>query len=234
MPLTESQTDPTDSATCLVLMFKAPNRSKRRLAAQIGAQAAAAAGRLFDCAREDAALWPGPVCFAPAEDEDAAWLSATIGDQPLVIPQQGPGLGERINHVNRRLREQSHPKQIFIGIDCPQLDPEYLRAADAHLATYDLVVGPAHDGGAVLIATRAILPDLAHLPWSTPELLNALTSLARSRQWSPYSMHPLADIDTLEDLQAATASLRDDSRAARRALCDWIARSGIGPLRAPG
>jgi hypothetical protein len=47
-------------------------------------------------------------------------------------------------------------------------------------------------------------------------------------------MHPLADIDTLEDLQAATASLRDDSRAARRALCDWIARSGIGPLRAPG
>lgn len=213
-------------------MFKAPGRSKRRLAAQIGALAGAAAARLFACAHEDAARWPGPVCFAPAEDEDADWLAATIGPQPLVIRQHGPALGERINHVNQALHERAYRRQIFIGIDCPQLDAAYLEAAAAQLAAHDLVIGPAHDGGAVLIATRAILPNLADLPWSTPDLLDALIALARTRQWSLYRMDPRADVDTLEDLQAAAATLRGDPRAARRALCDWIARSGIEPLQA--
>jgi glycosyltransferase A (GT-A) superfamily protein (DUF2064 family) len=101
-----------------------------------------------------------------------------------------------------------------------------LGEAAAGLAARDLVVGPAQDGGAVLIATRKLLPDIAHLPWSTAALLDALLELTANQRWTTHKMKPLADVDTLEDLLAAADALKSDPRAARRALCDWVARSG--------
>jgi hypothetical protein len=212
-------------------MFKAPERSKRRLETQVGALAATAAGRLFECAFEDAGQWPGPVCFAPAEETDARWLTDTFGPQTLVVPQRAGTLGTRINAVNRSLEALSYPRQLYIGIDCPQLGTQYLRRAAAELATHDLVVGPASDGGAVVIGTRKPLPDLAHLPWSTATLLDALLELATSQEWTTFRMSPLADVDTLEDLLAAADALQSDPRAARRAFCDFVAQAArnFGP-----
>jgi uncharacterized protein len=203
---------------CLVLMFKAPARSKRRLAGTIGAQADELAARLFDCACEDLGAWAGPVCFAPAEAADAAWLSAAIGAQPLVVLQGEGNLGRRINRVNAALEGAGLARQIFLGIDCPVLDAAYLAEATAALGANDLVIGPAVDGGAVLIATRRLLPALEALPWSTAALGAALQERVDALGWRHAVLQTRADIDTLQDLATAAAALEADPRPARIAL----------------
>jgi uncharacterized protein len=215
-------------------MFKAPSRSKRRLATEIGPHAAAAAAeRLFACAREDAAAWSGPVCYAPAEPADIAWLDREFGPQPIVVVQRGANLGARINYVDDTLRQRGFGSRIYIGIDCPELDSEYLEAAAAQLERCDLVIGPARDGGAVVIGTRRPLPDLAHLPWSTEGLKHSLIELVEAQSWTVDERRELTDIDTLDDLHAAAAALRNDTRAARRALCAWVAAAAATSKAAP-
>lgn len=215
--------DPCDrSRACLVLMLKAPQRSKTRLAAQIGPSAGRAAELLLACALEDAEAWPGPVCYAPASAADAAWLSGAHGPQPLVVVQRGDNLGRRLNHVNEALRALRIERQLFIGTDCPELDLQYLLAAEHGLADRDAVIGPARDGGAVLIGARRALPDLAALPWSTGNLGAALVALVEKERWTTAGLTALTDVDEAADLLGAAAALAADRRAARRALCAWV------------
>ena len=206
-------------------MFKAPARSKLRLRAEIGDLAAAGAERLFACAREDAAAWPGPVCYAPAEAADAAWLEDAFGRQPLVIAQGSGNLGARLSRVDEALRAQGLERRIYIGIDCPALDARYLDAAQAALSRADVVIGPAADGGAVLIGARCRLPDLAPLPWSTAALGSELAALAAAADLRVGKLDALPDVDTLADLLAAAAAVRGDARPARRALAQWVQRA---------
>lgn len=211
-------------------MFKAPARSKRRLAASIGVGAETLAGRLFDCAQEDLAAWGGPVCYAPAAPADAAWLETRLpGERPRIVTQPDGNLGHRLNHVNATLAGVGLSRQIFLGIDCPALDAGYLAAAAAALAAHDLVVGPAADGGAVLIATRHVLPPIETLPWSTAALGNALLARVAALGWRSKLLDARADIDTLEDLRAAATALETDERPARRALARWLATANETP-----
>lgn len=204
---------------CVVLMMKSPARSKSRLAARIGAaRAAQAAERLLDCAREDLAAWPGPTCAAPsaADERDAAPAA------DAVVVQHGGNLGERIAHVNDELLRLGFERQLFIGIDCPRLDVRYLERAAAALASHGAVLGPAGDGGVVLMGVWGRWPPLAGLPWSTSALCESLRA-ACAAQGSCASLAPLDDVDTLADLVALRGELAADPRPARRALVSWLA-----------
>ncbi|HET8699484.1 MAG TPA: DUF2064 domain-containing protein [Gammaproteobacteria bacterium] len=204
---------------CVVLMMKSPARSKRRLAERIGApRAAQAAARLLDCAREDLAAWPGPTCAAPSAADE-------LGDAPpadAVVVQPGGNLGERIAHVNGELLALGFERQIFIGSDCAALDVAYLERAAAALADHDAVLGPALDGGVVLMGVRGRWPPLAHLPWSTSALFESLRA-ACAAAGTCAILAPRSDVDTLADLVALRAELGADARPARRALASWLA-----------
>lgn len=215
---------PSLPGPCLVVMLKAPSRSKRRLAAQIGAAALEAAEKLWDCAYEDALAWPGAVCFAPASEQDGAWLLGRNRRESLVIVQAPGNLGERINFVNASLAARGMAKQIFIGTDCPEMDPAYLREAAALLETHDAVLGPARDGGVVLMGARRPWPVLADLPWSGATLHRALERRLADAGWSRGTAGTLTDADSLDDLSAIADGLRDDVRPARRALRRWLRR----------
>ena len=208
--------------TCLVLMFKAPQHSKRRLAAAIGDHARTAAQHLFACAAEDLADWRGPTCLAPAQTEDLR-IAEELECQASTSVEQGAGnLGERIQHVNATLRKAGYERQIFIGIDCPALDSNYLARADALLAQTDVVLGPADDGGVVLMGVRGLWPPLADLPWSTDALRDALAGACKLAQQRVSMLEAHADVDLVDDLQQLPVRLSDDMRPARRRLCDWI------------
>src|SRR5690606_9783520 len=156
-------TDRTESRTSLVLMLKAPERSKRRLAARLGdAVAAEAARRLAACAVEDLAAWPGRSWLAPAAPGDLDWLGDAATGHSIVLQGEG-NLGARIERVAATLRRQGLDAQIFIGIDCPELDAAYLARAAAALETHDFVLGPATDGGVVLMGARRAWPPLEPL-----------------------------------------------------------------------
>jgi rSAM/selenodomain-associated transferase 1 len=67
------------------------------------------------------------------------------------------------------------PAALVIGTDCPVLDTAYLAQARALLAEHEAVIGPAEDGGYVLVGARRPLP-LADVRWSTPHTLADTTA----------------------------------------------------------
>jgi uncharacterized protein len=213
---------PSDTP-CLVIMLKSPARSKRRLAAEIGARAATAAELLAACALEDAADWNGPVCLAVAERSDLAWAGAHVRPGQLLLTQCGGNLGARINDVNLQLIDRGMTAQLFIGTDCPELDTGYLREAARALRDHDAVLGPATDGGVVLMAARREWPPLVALPWSTPALGETLAALLAGHGWTVSSLAVRNDVDELDALLALRQPLARDPRDARRALSRWLA-----------
>jgi glycosyltransferase A (GT-A) superfamily protein (DUF2064 family) len=215
------------AACCVVLMMKSAARSKRRLAEHLGAaRATQAAQRLLDCACEDLAAWLGPKCVAPAA-EDAR---AHAPDADVLVVQRDGNLGERLGHVNDELIRLGLTRQLFIGIDCPSLDVAYLTRAAAALDEHDTVLGPAADGGVVLMGVRGRWPPLAELPWSTSALFESLRAACALAGSSVATLPRLTDVDTTGDLLALRTELRGDLRPARRALSSWLAaQTDLGP-----
>ena len=209
--------------TCLVVFLKAPVRSKRRLAKEIGDLATTAATHLWACVQEDLEDWPGPVYYAPAEVEDADWLSGQLGTSHTAVLQNGCNLGERINHVDEILRKRGEQKLLFLGTDCPAMERDYLSRADKLLRNHDVVLGPATDGGVVLMGARQSWPPLTDLPWSTSELHEALSSACTRHGLTVATLEARADVDTVAGLLAARNDLAADQRPARRALNRWLA-----------
>jgi glycosyltransferase A (GT-A) superfamily protein (DUF2064 family) len=205
---------------CVVLMMKSAARSKRRLADEIGAQRATqAAIHLLGCASEDLAAWPGTKCVAPSVADERS--EAPTAD--LLVVQRGGDLGERIAYVNEELVRLGILRQLFIGSDCPGLDVAYLERAAAELDGHDAVLGPAADGGVVLMGVRGRWPPLAALPWSTDTLCAALRTACARAGARAATLPTLRDVDTLDDLVALRTELAEDPRPARRALVDWLA-----------
>ena len=204
---------------CVVLMMKSAARSKRRLAEHIGARRATeVAQRLLDCAREDLAAWPGPTCVAPSTADERA-----DGPPADTVVVQGDGnLGERIQLVNAELLRLGFEQQLYVGIDCPTLDAAYLERAAAELIRHDAVLGPAADGGVVLMGVRGAWPALAELPWSTSTLFESLLA-ACTAAGSTAVLPRRSDVDTVEDLAVLRGELLGDTRPARRALATWLA-----------
>ena len=243
--------DSSDSCArpALVVLLKAPKNAKRRLASEIGDLAAEAARHLCACALEDARAWPGPTWLSPADPGDRNWLSSAIvseigpsrgsgeppdgdrlPDDPAtqldgisgLVPQCGGNLGDRINHVDRELRRQGAGKILFMGSDCPGLDAAYLEQAGRALDRVDAVLGPAADGGVVLMGARRPWPDLRDLSWSTGEFCVELVELCRGSGWRVATLGVREDIDTLRDLLRAATTLQADERPARRGLAAWL------------
>ncbi|MGD2167929.1 MAG: DUF2064 domain-containing protein [Gammaproteobacteria bacterium] len=208
--------------TCLVLMFKSPDRSKQRLTAEIGARARTAAEHLLACALADLAAWPGPTCLAPAQSRDMRFISAGDRHADICASQGSGNLGERIETVNATLLEAGYEQQIFIGIDCPALDTDYYSRADSSLQQANVVLGPAEDGGVVLMGVRGRWPALAGLPWSTAALKSELMRSCKRAALRIAMLEPHNDVDRACDLRALSDRLADDQRPSRQRLREWI------------
>ena len=236
--------------TDLVVMLKAPANAKRRLAADVGDLAEEAAAYLLTCALEDALGWPGRTWLSPANRRDLEWLTTKVdaesrlngsffpatdgtvgqsgststrrGEIRGLVAQRGGNLGERINHVDSELRRRGVRRLIFLGTDCPGLDTAYLEQAASGLQTADAVLGPAEDGGVVLMGARRPWPDLKELGWSTKGLCAELCALCREAGWSVQMLDGREDVDTLRDLLGTEAALSGDSRASRRGFAQWL------------
>lgn len=245
----------------LVVMLKAPANAKRRLAAQVGGLAEEAAAHLLACALEDALAWPGPTWLSPADPRDRDWLLSVIGAEtkpaPTSLPrlatcsdpnvvtathrnamcglilQQGENLGERINYVDSELRRRGRggSRLVFVGTDCPGLDSAYLNQAALELEQADAVLGPAGDGGVVLMGARRPWPDLGGLSWSTQDLFAELRGVCLDAGWSVATLDARKDVDTLQDLLGTWAALSGDRRRSRRDFAEWL-RAHRGALLA--
>lgn len=101
-----------------------------------------------------------------------------------------------------------HQRVILVGSDTPSIDAGYLRAAIQALDKVDVVLGPARDGGYVLVGLRRYAPELfQHIEWGSDAVLATTLERVRGLAWTLSLLDERVDIDRPEDLAHLPASL---------------------------
>jgi hypothetical protein len=99
---------------------------------------------------------------------------------------------------------------LAIGADCPTVTAQVLSNAMDALKTYDVVVGPATDGGYYLIGlgkpAKFLFEDMK---WGTSEVLEKTLSRIRDKQLSLCLLEPMSDVDRPEDLEVWYAAKKN-------------------------
>lgn len=203
-----------------------PGRTKTRLAASIGADAACALHRAFvlDTLAHCRAV---PGLEPEIHGADPGPFLASLGVP--VVPQREGDLGVRMAHALGRA-------PLVVGADAPTLPRAILVQAIDALARADVVLTPAADGGYVLIGARrgptALLCSSLDRPvarpldgpldppigqairWSSPHALADTVRAARAQGLSIALTAPHHDVDTADDLRLLRAHLAHDPGAA--------------------
>lgn len=129
-----------------------------------------------------------------------------------VLPQRGGDLGERM-YSALAAGLQRYRAVVLVGSDCPGIGRDYLAQAAAALARAPVVIGPALDGGYVLIGARDIRASLFQaVDWGTGEVYRQTLDNLRRLGWRWEALEALADIDRPQDL-ALWRTYRDNDNA---------------------
>ena len=190
----------------LLVFARAPvaGAVKTRLAASIGAQAAARLYRRLIQETLRTALQAGlaPVELHVTPDTTHPFIRSLACGLPVAIrAQRGADLGERMHNALQQALVDSE-FALLIGTDCPVMTGEYLHQACRKLHTgTELVVGPAEDGGYVLIGARhACSAVFDSMPWGSARVLQATRDRAQSLNLRYAELAALWDLDTPADL----------------------------------
>ncbi len=203
-----------------------PGRAKTRLAASVGDRAAAdiAAAALLDTLDAVAAAnvqsrvvaLTGDLNGASAGDE----IRSSLADF-TVVPQRGANFAERLANAHIDAAEAAGGLPVLqIGMDTPQVTDELIGECARELLAADAVLGLARDGGWwVLGVTDAVMADcLRTVPMSRSDT-GAVTLSALDDTGVHVSLVPtLADVDTVEDIDAVRRACPPGGRFARVTL----------------
>lgn len=139
---------------------------------------------------------PGPTTV-----DAAALLEAIDHLNVQVQVQRGGDLGERmLNALVDGL--SSYRSVLIVGSDCPAVDASYVAQALASLERHDVVLGPAEDGGYVLIGARRTLSSmLDNVTWGSSQALRQTCDELRREGLSFALLRSCWDVDTVEDWQ---------------------------------
>ncbi|HMK43432.1 MAG TPA: TIGR04282 family arsenosugar biosynthesis glycosyltransferase [Dissulfurispiraceae bacterium] len=183
------------------LKYPEPGRVKTRLAVALGAESSA---EVYRALAEQVLSQTGPLkrryertlFVTPEEglDEFRRWLP-----NERIVPQRGDSLGERMAAAIGTLL-MSSDFAVVIGSDIPDLDESHIISAFDVLASHDLVIGPAEDGGYYLVGMKRLYrPLFEGIAWSSPSVLSETCAKAEALGLSCRLLPELIDIDTVED-----------------------------------
>lgn len=152
-------------------------------------------------------LWCSPSTRHPV------FLEALERFPVRLITQAGNDLGDRMDRAIKASLETS-ASVVLIGCDCPSLTLEDLIAAlNALDRGSDVVLGPAEDGGYVLIGMKQPLPGLFRsMPWGTAEVLAETRSRIRNLGLRCFETRLQWDLDRPEDFQRYLAIRRNPAK----------------------
>lgn len=196
--------------TARILIFaKAPipGQVKTRLMPLLDAQSAAqlhselvsqTVQRVHAAALAPLQLWCAPRIEEPLFDN----LTGTYRLERYA--QQGADLGARMLHAFSTAL-QSADAVVGIGTDWPALNPAALASALVRLQQGDdAVLGPAEDGGYVLLGLRRVDPRLfADIAWGTHQVLTQTRERLRELRWQWCELPMSWDVDRPEDFERA-------------------------------
>lgn len=115
--------------------------------------------------------------------------------------QTGYDFGEKmLNAFGFALTQ--HKFAIIIGSDCFELTSEIINLAFKKLENFDVVIGPATDGGYYLLGLKKVYPQLFQdKKWSTDSVLSETINTLKDLNLTYYLLPLLSDIDTLQELK---------------------------------
>ncbi len=162
-------------------------------------------------------LWCAPDCGHPLFRRLADSAGVTLH------PQQGVDLGERLSAgaVDALTRADA---VLLVGADIPELDAAYCARALTALERADCVMGPAQDGGYVLLGLKTPAPALFRdIPWGEASVGVITRQRIECLGWRCEMLPMLWDLDRPEDL------LRSRRREAYPARCRTSSRTALLP-----
>lgn len=184
-------TEPLISIFC---RWPTPGKAKTRLIPGFGPEGAAAIyakllAHTVDVARMSGIPFELRVTGAPVDR-----FKAELGEDLRVVGQGDGDLTDKLSRVQT--------PAIVIGSDCPGLTPQVLIAARDILATDQVVIGPASDGGYYLLGynepARFAFTDME---WSTDSVFAETLKRFVARSIRPAVLPELSDVDNAADLE---------------------------------
>ncbi|GBF50674.1 transferase 1, rSAM/selenodomain-associated [Leptospira ryugenii] len=118
---------------------------------------------------------------------------------PYAVQIQGD-LGQKMESAFQNELKKARSVCI-IGTDCPEITNEIIDNAFRSLNQYDVVIGPAKDGGYYLLGMKEMVPILfIDVPWSTNLVFSITMERLNSQNKSVYVLPMLSDLDEESDL----------------------------------
>ncbi|WP_338057556.1 TIGR04283 family arsenosugar biosynthesis glycosyltransferase [Sulfuriflexus mobilis] len=201
------------SSCCVCVFARAPvvGKVKTRLFACMEADVACRVHEqlIRDClVRVQGPLWS--IQLWTTDTQHAFFLPLKKSLSLHLRSQQGSDLGQRMAHAAKQLLTD-HAYVILIGTDCPGLDTAYINAVLQHLRDgADCVLGPAEDGGYVMLALSAFDMHLFEdMTWGHAQVLTETRQRIRNLDWRCVEMPVLWDVDRPADFKRLQAT---DSR----------------------
>lgn len=136
---------------------------------------------------------------------DNSAFFADLRPLPTLRMQRGGDLGARMFDA---LADglQRHSAVILVGSDCPALKCEHFQfVVDRLSGAEDCVLGPAIDGGYVLIGLSKVDAYLfKEIAWGTDKVLSQTRQRLAALGWRWTELEALSDVDTFADLSSVT------------------------------
>ena len=139
------------------------------------------------------------LCCAP--DSAHPFFAACAARFGVTLTEQGGGdLGARMARALARGIDRAG-RAVLIGTDCPVIDAAYLRRAAQRLeAGAEIVLGPAEDGGYVLVGASRVVPAMFDaMQWGVATVLATTRARLRTSEITPAELNVLWDVDRPED-----------------------------------
>lgn len=145
------------------------------------------------------------VAYTP--DPNWAELKAVFPIAAGFFPQEGAGLGEKMDHALRRVLDLGYDTVVLTGADLPAMVKSHLESGFAALASADIAIGPTSDGGYYLIGCKAPCTAIfTGQQYGGATVYENTLAAARAAGYSVAAALPCDDVDTPTDLQALTVS----------------------------
>ncbi len=115
--------------------------------------------------------------------------------------QCGIDLGERMRNAFEWVLEKGYDKIIIIGSDCFELDEKIISVAFLKLDEYDIVIGPATDGGYYLLGMQSPFKNMfENITWSSGSVFNETEKQIEQQKLSLFLLPLLNDVDEEKDI----------------------------------
>ena len=173
---------------------------KTRLAATVGNDAAFSVYKeLLQYTKEITKDIPADkiIFYSNRIEEEGIWRNENCNKQI----QMGNDLGERMQNAFAYAFENEYEEVNIIGTDCFELTSSIINDAFNRLKNYDVVIGPAKDGGYYLLGMKKLYSEIfQNILWSTDRVLQQTIAICKRESLSCHLLQVLSDIDDEKDL----------------------------------